>query len=75
MTIQLPMEQEAQLVKIASLSGQSASQLASQVLTSYLDHHHELEAEFTRAKADLAAGRVFTTEQVRERLQHRLVSK
>ncbi len=71
MTIQLTVEQEKQLTHLASNSEQSLGLLVSEILTAYLDRHNELLAELTEARADLAAGRVLTSEQVWEQVQKR----
>ncbi len=68
MTIQFAIEQERQLEDLATASGQSLNALVSEVLTTYLDSQIELLAELTQARADLAAGWVFTTEQVRKQI-------
>ena len=75
MTIQLNPEQEHQFSEIASASGKAPECIVMKVLQTYLRKRAELLARLEQARADVAAGRVFTSEEVWDRLQrHTLAS-
>ena len=69
MTVVLSPDQQQQFSEIASASGQTVQRIVLELIDTYLRERAELLADLEQARADVAAGRVLTSDQVWERLQ------
>ena len=69
MVVELTVEQEQQLRMLAAANGSTPEALALEIITWALQDRLALAQELEEAREDLAAGRVFTTEQVLQRVR------
>lgn len=68
-------EVSQRLDELAALTRRSKSYLANEAIERYLQDEEEFVASVRRGVADAEAGRLFTTDEVRERLKARVAGR
>jgi len=75
MSIQLTPALEQDLQHLAAQSNTTADDVAQRALEDYVAYRRDLEEAVRQGDEDIAAGRMFTHEEVFARLEARLIGK
>lgn len=75
MTVHLTHELEEDLLHLASESHQSVDELAQQALADFVAYRRDLSEAVKRGDADIAEGRLLSSEEVLARIERNFAAK
>ena len=71
MTLQVPPELEAKLVRLAAQTGRTVDEVALDLLATSVDHDEWLRREIENGRTSACEGRLLDHDEVADRIDHR----